>query len=43
MKNWIKNNWNTFIVGYAAGVTIMVVFDMIDSIVVKIAILITQH
>jgi hypothetical protein len=43
MKNWIKNNWNTFVVGYAIGVTTMVIFDLIDSIIMKIAILITQQ
>lgn len=43
MKKWIKNNWNTFAVGYAIGLTTMVLFDLIDSIVLKIAILITQH
>ena len=43
MKNWIKNNWNTFVVGYAIGITTMVIFDLIDSIVMKIAILITQQ
>jgi hypothetical protein len=43
MKSWIKNNWNTLVVGYAIGVTIMIIFDLIDSIIIKIAILITQH
>lgn len=43
MKNWIKNNWNTFLFGYAIGITTMVIFNLIDSIIMKIAILITQR
>ena len=42
MKNWIKDNWNTFAVGYAIGVTTMVIFELTESIIVKIAILITK-
>lgn len=42
MKDWIKKNWNTFVVGYAAGITVMAIFDLFDSIVMKIAILMAQ-
>jgi len=43
MKNWIKKNWNTFLCGYVVGTIVMVTFDLIDSIVMKIAILITKN
>jgi hypothetical protein len=40
MKEWLKNNWNTFVVGYSIGVTTMVILDLIFDIIIKIAILI---
>ena len=42
MKKWLKNNWNTLVLGYSIGLTSKLVFDFIDSIVVKIAILMIQ-
>jgi hypothetical protein len=42
MKNWIRNNWNTFVVGYIVGLTFMVMLNAIDSIIIKIAILLND-
>ncbi len=43
MKKWFIKNWNTFAVGFSLGVAIMVIFDIIENVIIKIALIISSN
>jgi len=42
MKKYIKEHWKPILIGYVMGITVMNTYQLIDSVVIKIALIILK-